>query len=231
MNNLSRLLQEIKDNPVMYLDKPSITCLHFFLNGYLDARRDLGLDQEGSGIEGFQEWLEQKEKTEVGHQWSGIILFISRSERSAFHIFFELFEEFIKQKDSSKILENEDKYSANEDNLRFPEFDIYNEILKGIKKRPGMFLGTNSITRLDMVLRGTSQARREVGIPPTDPESKFEDFKSWIEEEYKIDSGQSWAKIILFRSMDEHEALERFFELFEEYLNWNKSSEVNRRAS
>jgi len=82
-----------------------------------------------------------------------------------------------------------------------------------------------------MVLRGTNLARREVGVPPTEPESEFEGFQSWIEKKYKINSGQSWAKIILFYSMDEHEALERFFGLFEEYLNWKESSEMNRRAS
>ncbi len=68
MNNLSRLLQEIKDNPVIYLEKPSITCLYSFLNGYLDAPLYLGLDREGSGIEGFQDWIQQKEKTKVWRQ-------------------------------------------------------------------------------------------------------------------------------------------------------------------
>ncbi|RCJ40036.1 hypothetical protein A6769_04685 [Nostoc punctiforme NIES-2108] len=101
----------------------------------------------------------------------------------------------------------------------FPRFDIYNEILSNIKKRPGMFLGRSSITRLDMLLRGYSLARREVGVPPTEPEREFEGFQSWVEEKYGINSGQSWAKIILFYSVDEHEALQKFFELFEEYLN------------
>ncbi|WP_298912162.1 hypothetical protein [uncultured Nostoc sp.] len=97
-------------------------------------------------------------------------------------------------------------------------------ILSGIKKRPGMYLGSSSITRLDMLLRGYSLARREVGVPPTKPEREFEGFQSWIEEKYGINSGQSWSKIILFYSVDEYEALQKFFELFEEYLNKNKSS-------
>ncbi len=211
MSNLSRLLQEIKDNPVIYLDRPSIICLHSFLNGYLDARMDLGLDREGSGIEGFQDWIQEKAKTQVCQSWSGIILFGSGSERTAFYRFFEEFEQFSKQKNSSKNQKNEDV-------LRLRQFDIYNEILSGIKKRPGMYLGSSSVTRLDMVLRGCSLARREVGVPPTEPEKKFQGFQLWVQEKYGIKTSQSWSKIILFYSVDEYEALQKFFELFEEYL-------------
>jgi hypothetical protein len=79
-----------------------------------------------------------------------------------------------------------------------------------------------------MLLRGYSFARREVGVPPTEPEREFSGFQSWIQEKYAINSGQSWSKIILFYSIDEHEALERFFELYEEYQNQNKSSQVQK---
>ncbi|MHC0065946.1 hypothetical protein ACWATR_24080 [Nostoc sp. UIC 10890] len=220
MNELSTLLQKIKENPVMYIDKPSITCLDFFVGGYLGQISDLGLTPEGYPMEGFQEWIQERKKTNVAQSWAGILIFYCGSERSAFYSFFELFEKFIKQKNDSKTQESEDVLRLRQ-NLIFPRFDIYDEILKGIKKRPGMFLGRSSITRLDMLLRGYSLARREVGVPPTEPESEFEGFQSWIEEKYGINSGQSWSKIILFYSVDEHEALHKFFELFEEYLKLN----------
>ena len=228
MSNLSRLLQEIKDNPVMYIDKPSITCLHSFLNGYLSSLSHLGFTRQGYATEGFNEWMQERAKTKVSQSWAGIILFLCNSERNAFYSFFELFEKFLKQKDELKIPENEEKSSATEDNLTFLQFDIYNEILKGIKKRPGMFLGTSSITKLDMLLRGYTQARREAGLAPTDEEKEFEGFQKWVQEKYEIKSGQSWAKIILFYSIDDYEALQRFFELYEEYQNQNKSSEVQK---
>ncbi|MEH2083543.1 MAG: hypothetical protein V7K89_27280 [Nostoc sp.] len=177
-------------------------------------------------MEGFQEWIQEKAKTNMSQSWAGIILFGSGSEQAAFNRFFEEFEQFLKQKNNSKIQKSEDILRLSED-LMFPQFDIYNEIISSIKKRPGMYLGRSSITRLDMLLRGYSLARREVGVPPTEPEREFEGFQSWIEDKYRIKSGQSWAKIILFYSVDEHEALQKFFELFEEYLNQNKSSEVD----
>ncbi|MCV3212369.1 hypothetical protein OGM63_02290 [Plectonema radiosum NIES-515] len=230
MNNLSRLLQEIKDNPVVYIDKPSITCLHSFLNGYLDAPIYLGLDREISGFEGFKDWIQERAKTKVCQSWSEIIIFGCGSERSAFYRFFELFEEFKKLKDISKTQEGKEKYSATEKKSRFFDFDIYDEILKGIKKRPGMFLGTSSITKLDMLLRGYSLGRKEVGVPPTKPEREFSGFQSWVQEKYEIKSGQSWAKIILFFSIDDYEALQRFFELYEEYQNRNKSSKFDEKS-
>ncbi|PHM07081.1 hypothetical protein [Nostoc sp. 'Peltigera malacea cyanobiont' DB3992] len=226
MNELSTLLQKIKENPVMYIDKPSITCLDFFVGGYLGQLSDLGLTPEGYPMEGFQEWIQERAKTNLTQSWAGILIFSCGSDRNAFYSFFELFEKFIKQKNDSKIQGSEDVLRLRQD-LRFPRFDIYNEILSNIKKRPGMYLGRSSITRLDMLLRGYSLARREVGVAPTEPEREFEGFQSWIEEKYGINSGQSWSKIILFYSVDEHEALHKFFELFEEYLNRNKSLEVD----
>ena len=219
MNELSTLLQKIKENPVMYIDKPSITCLDFFVGGYLGQLSDLGLTPEGYPMEGFQEWIQERAKTNASQSWAAIILFGSGRERAAFNRFFEEFEQFLKQKDDSKSQKSEGISRLSED-MSFPKFDIYNEILTNIKKRPGMYLGANSpITILDMLLRGYSLARREVGVPPTEPEREFEGFQSWVEEKYGINSGQSWSKIILFYSVDEPEALKKFFELFEEYLN------------
>ncbi|WP_230966598.1 hypothetical protein [Nostoc sp. NZL] len=158
--------------------------------------------------------------------WDNSLLLWKQTERAAFNRLFEEFEQFLRQKDNSKIQKSED-ISRLSENMSFPQFDIYNEILNNIKKRPGMYLGANSITRLDMVLRGYSLARKEVSVPPTEPEREFEGFQSWVEEKYGINSGQSWSKIIFFYSVNEPEALQKFFELFEEYLNRNKSLEVD----
>ncbi|MEH1809339.1 hypothetical protein [Nostoc sp.] len=227
MKELFTLLQKIKENPVIYIDKPSITCLRSFLSGYIDSLITLGFtDINSCGMEGFQEWVQERAKTNVTQSWDGIILFGSGSERAAFNRFFEEFEQFLKQKNDSKIKKSEGISRLSEE-MSFPRFDIYNEIPSNIKKRPGMYLGRSSITRLDMLLRGYSLARKEVGVPPTEPEREFEGFQSWVEEKYGINSGQSWSKIILFYSVDEHEALQKFFELFEEYLNRNKSLEVD----
>ena len=227
MNNLCNLIQRIKENPVSYLDKPSITCLHSFLIGYLSTRFDLGLDREGSRIDGFQEWIQERAKTAVSQSWAGIILFGSGSDRSAFDRFFVEFQMFLNQRDDLKIQENNinEKSQVNKDDLKTHDRELY-ELMESIKKRPGMYLGHSSITKLDMTLRGRNFALRELGIDLTEQEREFAGFQFWVQEKYRAKSGQSWAKIILFYSVDDHEALIRFFELYEEYLNRDKSSET-----
>lgn len=228
MKNFSQLLQDIKAHPVRYLGKPSITCLHSFLVGYLGTLRDLGFTHESGAMKGFQEWMQEQEKTTVCRSWDAILLFTHGGEKSCLYIFFELFDEFLSRHEiSQQKIGNGEKFSSSLNDLRLPTYDCYDDLLKGIKKRPGMYLGTSSITKLDMLLRGCSLARREVGIAPTNSEREFAGFQSWLQEKYGIKTNQSWAKIILFYSIDEQEALGKFFELYEEYLNRDKSSEVD----
>lgn len=222
MKNFYQLLQKIKYCPVVYLGKPSITYLHSLLIGYLSTRYEMGLDREGTILEGFQEWIQARDKTNLSISWAQIILGRSSSERSAFSEFLELLEQFLKQKDSlDNSNESEDNSHLLSQQSVLKSRSLY-KLLEGIKSRPGMYLGTSSITKLDMTLRGYDLARREVGILPGEEEKEFAGFESWIQEKYEIKSGQSWAKIILFYSVDEPEALTRFFELFEEYLNRNQ---------
>ncbi|MHC5764721.1 MAG: hypothetical protein ACYTXI_03665 [Nostoc sp.] len=76
MKELFTLIQKIKENPVIYIDKPSITCLRSFLSGYIDSLITLGFtDINSCGMEGFQEWVQERAKTNVTQSWDGIILF------------------------------------------------------------------------------------------------------------------------------------------------------------
>ncbi|KYC41015.1 hypothetical protein WA1_23085 [Scytonema hofmannii PCC 7110] len=101
MKNFSIFLQDIKDNPVIYLGKPSITCLHSLLVGYLTTLRHLGFLQEGCPMDGFQEWIQERGKTTVSQSWAKIILFNSMDEYEALERFFELFEEYLNRNKSS----------------------------------------------------------------------------------------------------------------------------------
>ena len=192
MNNLSRLIQKIKENPVAYLDKPSTTNLDSFLTGYLDTRTRLGLDQKGSGFEHFEKWVEETKQTNVPQLWAKITRFRCGGERIAFDEFFRLFERFLNQHESSNDKsESGEECSSILNDPSFKNYDYYDDLLERIKKRPSMFFGTASIARLDMVLRGCSLARREVGVAPTNAEKGFENFQLWIQEKYGITSNQS----------------------------------------
>ena len=62
-------------------------------------------------------------------------------------------------------------------------------------------------------------ALRQVNIPVSEQEQQFENFQQWIEQKFNQSSTQHWTKIILFYAEDEPDALEIFFELFEEFIN------------
>ncbi|MEQ8463010.1 hypothetical protein [Coleofasciculus sp. E1-EBD-02] len=94
--------------------------------------------------------------------------------------------------------------------------DLY-DLLQKIQKRPSMYLGKPHISNLRSCLSGYNLARRQLGIPPTKHEQEFVEFPNWIKEKFNISTGQSWDNIILFYSEDERTALNKFFELFQEF--------------
>ena len=94
--------------------------------------------------------------------------------------------------------------------------DLY-DLLRNIEKRPAMYLGQPSISQLRAFLSGYFLAKKQMGTAESAQEKHFSNFQSWIEQKFSIASSQSWDKIILFFSQDEHKALERFFVLLEEY--------------
>jgi hypothetical protein len=95
-------------------------------------------------------------------------------------------------------------------------------LIEKIKKRPSMYLGRRSISNLRSCIAGYILARRELGIPQTEQEREFVEFQEWIKNKFNITSSQSWDSIILFYSEDERNALDRFFDLFEEFLQAKK---------
>jgi hypothetical protein len=99
------------------------------------------------------------------------------------------------------------------------EMDNFYNLLEKIKKRPAIYLGRNSIFNLQAFLDGYYFARRELGVPLTEQEAEFQEFLQWIRQRLKVETGQLWASILLFHSSDERSALDRFFSLFEEFIN------------
>jgi hypothetical protein len=105
------------------------------------------------------------------------------------------------------------------------------DLLKKVRKRPGMYLGRESITRLRMLLMGYSMARADLGIGLTQQEREFAGFQNWIMHQYKISSTRGWDDIILSQSQDESSALNLFFKLFDEFKNSDRFSEGKRQEA
>ncbi len=101
------------------------------------------------------------------------------------------------------------------------------DILQKIKKSPSFYLGRYSIVSFQSFLCGYGVAEREAGLPKTSENNKFGEFQEWIQKRFCIESTQSWTSIILFYYEDERIALDKFFELWSEFLNREKHSEID----
>jgi hypothetical protein len=96
------------------------------------------------------------------------------------------------------------------------------ELLPEIKKRPTLYLSRYSIFDFQSFYYGYDLAKNQLGIAKTDADVEFEEFLSWVRTRYNIETTQSWASLILFHSIDERDALDRLFKLWEEFHNRNK---------
>jgi hypothetical protein len=101
--------------------------------------------------------------------------------------------------------------------MRRGVMSTFYELLAQIQRKPGLYLGSPSISSLYMFLNGYQFARRQLNLPLSAQEREFQAFQPWLQQKYGIKSSQSWSQLILLRSSDEREAFERFFALLPEF--------------
>jgi hypothetical protein len=95
----------------------------------------------------------------------------------------------------------------------------YREILKLIREKPTLYIRQRSIFALHVFLLGWYVRSPQM----TSDREIMMAFQDWIQKKYRINSTQSWADIILFYSINDAEAFEKFFELFDEFMQeYNK---------
>jgi len=87
-------------------------------------------------------------------------------------------------------------------------------LLGKIRGRMGMYTGTTSIIKLAAFLRGYDLALVEEGKR----DDLLEKFRNWIQNRFGADK-KSWEALILEQSANEEDAVGRFYELFDEFLN------------
>lgn len=98
------------------------------------------------------------------------------------------------------------------------------EVLQKIKAKPGMYIGSSSISDLFHFVVGYEFARGELDIEPTEWEDDFhENFQTWLQKKYHLSTSNSWAKIILFNCGNEQEGFNAFYRLLSEFQNRDKS--------
>ncbi|MCC3405758.1 MAG: hypothetical protein JGK17_09230 [Microcoleus sp. PH2017_10_PVI_O_A] len=103
------------------------------------------------------------------------------------------------------------------------------ELLKKIEQKPGLYIGTASVTALRQFLVGYKFARQEMGIMPTEEEELdfYQEFQPWLQVHFSIQTANSWDTIILFKCADGKAAFASFFRLLEQFRNRDKSQDIN----
>jgi hypothetical protein len=98
MEMVNEILVKIKDKPGLFLGKKSLSLLVTFLDGYLLAKRECGVEIKIIDAR-FQDWVAKRYCIKSSHRWSEIIVFFEKDEGGAFDTFFELYNEFLAEKD------------------------------------------------------------------------------------------------------------------------------------
>ena len=222
MSQLYDILAEIKNQPTKYLRQTSLPHLFMFLNGYKIAKRDLRISitsEEQDFYRDFQPWIQKKLKVKTVNSWANIIQLFCINDREAFNYFFELLSEFNQgEKPSEPASLKEYAWKNPQATPPITADNNFYQLLDKIKARPALYLGKRSIFSLQAFLDGYTCACRQLGIPVTEQEQEFAEFQDWIEKQFNQQSTRSWARIILFYSEDESQALDTFFQLFEDFL-------------
>jgi len=82
-------------------------------------------------------------------------------------------------------------------------------VLEGAYRRPEMFLGERSLSRLAAFLSGYEAAARM---------SFFgNDFSAWLTDKFSLPKGHGWIGILIFEFRSESGAFDQFLPLLKEY--------------
>ena len=102
------------------------------------------------------------------------------------------------------------------------------EFLERVKEKPGMYIGTTSVTHLRLFLVGYRFARAELNISSSDEEIDFyRNFQPWVQKKMRVYTTNSWDKIILIQSANEKEAFHAFFVFLDEFRQRDKSQDID----
>jgi|GEM_PF-1298507 len=96
------------------------------------------------------------------------------------------------------------------------------ELLREIRKRPGIRLPAATLTALEAYLNGLFEGIESASagqLPTAETVELWNGFVSYVLESYSpLPRAAGWRRAITFHSFDDASALEDFFELYERYL-------------
>ncbi len=102
------------------------------------------------------------------------------------------------------------------------------ELLEKIEQKPGLYLGSASVTALRHFLVGYKFARQELGILPTEEELDFyQEFQPWLQVKLSVQTVNSWDKVLLLKCVDEKAAFVYFFQLLKKFFKRDRTQDLD----
>ncbi len=83
-------------------------------------------------------------------------------------------------------------------------------------RRLAMYVGTTSLTRLADFLRGYAHALYR--LRPHEKDTFLSEFRDWIYQRFQTTENISWEDLVLRHSANEEDAVKRFWELLDEFV-------------
>jgi hypothetical protein len=100
-------------------------------------------------------------------------------------------------------------------------------LLEKIKFKPGLYIGTASVSHLRMFIVGYRLARKEMGVETTPEEHDFyQNFQPWLQNRLSIHTVSGWDKLIRLTCIDEKAAFDYFFQLLEEFIQRDPANDI-----
>jgi hypothetical protein len=226
--NLLEAFGHIKENPLDYLPEKSLSLFRAFWDGY-SWRYEIEFNENETFRlpEGFIQFINQKYRNETTHGPFSVINLYSRNEAEAFDNFFENLNDFVSQASSEKT-----KFYVNVSG-NYQRTSLF-ALLKEVRKRPAMYVGSNSFTLVATMISGWLRAINDFELEESEEEQTFRAFQQYIELKDINLPSPPWNKIIWFHSMSEDAALKLFFEYLDEFAfqkkNYVESVEFRWRA-
>lgn len=106
-----------------------------------------------------------------------------------------------------------------------PSADFY-ELLDEIRKRPTLYLPRYSIFDLQAFYYGYDFARRRSNVAKLEEDVRFGEFLDWLRQICPIKTNHGWANLLFFYSMDERDALDKFFGLLDDFRAQKAEAEI-----
>jgi len=90
--------------------------------------------------------------------------------------------------------------------------------LMKIKKRPGMYLGAETVEALAIYINGYATARRDLGLPDFGPaeETLLVDFGDWLQRRHGHNTRGCWG--VIEKIDTSNKSVRTFLDLFDEFL-------------